>query len=74
MSPKILGDIIVFAFADLIVFAFAVYLSALHSFTTSLSSFHRWDFDQTSQEWSLPTLVVHAASMLRFTAQNGRQS
>ena len=44
----------------------------------TLSGFHRshcWPiFNQTSQEWSVPSLVVHAATTFCLVAQNGRQS
>jgi hypothetical protein len=44
----------------------------------NLVRFHRtnywWDFNQTLQEWSVPSLVEHIACKFRFTAQNGRHS
>ena len=53
MSPKI--------------FAFTVHLSVC-LFALGLSSFHRSNckanFDQTSQEWSVPILVVHITAIL----------
>jgi hypothetical protein len=33
-----------------------------------------WDFYQTLQEWSVPSLVVQNTGMFRLSAQNDRQS
>ena len=39
----------------------------------TLSCFYSRTAGQISQEWSVPTLVVHAFCTFRFIAQNGRQ-
>jgi hypothetical protein len=59
-------------------FGFAAQIAVRAINRKILSGFHRsncfWDFNETTEDWSVPSRDLHVARMFRFNAQNGRQS